>query len=248
MELKDNVVLITGASRGLGREMALAFAKEKCKLIITSNEEAALGEVVNEIKELSGTAESIVGDLTADGFIKKLAKETIRIYGKVDIQINNAGIIIPEKLGFSSIENWNKVLAVNLTAPFNLSNELIPIMNKKAITPLIINVSSVSGVVGSPFCASYVASKYGLVGFTDAINEEFRIHGRVRSIAICPGTMETASMRKINQPGISPRPDESVLEPREVANFVVCIAKIRDHMDVAKIVFKRRKPVQLKCF
>jgi NAD(P)-dependent dehydrogenase (short-subunit alcohol dehydrogenase family) len=243
MELKNNVVLITGASSGLGREMAIAFARNKCRLMITSNEDAALCNVVNEIKGLSATVKSIVGDLTDDDFIKRLAKETITLYDKVDILINNAGIMIPEKLGFSSIRNWNKVLAVNLTAPFNLSNELIPMMNEKAIAPLIINVSSVSGVVGSPFCASYVASKYGLVGLTDAINEEFRIHGRVRSIAICPGTMETASMRKINQPGISPRPDESVLEPKEVADFVLYIAKIRDHMDIAKVVFKRRKPV-----
>ena len=243
IDLKDTVVVITGASSGIGKEMAHLFAEEKSRLLLTAFEEKELEGVVRELKKFTAVA-SVAGDLTDGKFCRHVAKEAIDTYGKVDVLINNAGILIPERLGQSNVENWNKVLRLNLTAPFVLTNELVPVMREKAVWPLIINVASMSGVVGTPFCASYVASKYGLVGLTDAINEEFRIHGRIRSIALCPGTVDTPGMYKVNTPGISPRSEEPVLDVHHVAHVALFFARLRDHVDIDRIVFKRRKADQ----
>jgi NAD(P)-dependent dehydrogenase (short-subunit alcohol dehydrogenase family) len=243
IDLKDTVVVITGASSGIGKETAHLFAKENSRLLLTALEEEELERVVRDLEKLTAVA-AIAGDLTDEKFCQHVAKEAIDTYGRVDVLINNAGILIPERLGQTKLENWNKVLRLNLTAPFVLTNELVPVMSERAVWPLIINVSSMSGVVGTPFCASYVASKYGLVGLTDAINEEFRIHGRIRSIALCPGTVDTPGMHKVNTPGISPKPEDAVLDVHHVAYVAVFFAKLRDHVNIDRIVFKKRKADQ----
>ena len=243
IDLKDTVVVITGASSGIGKEMAHLFAKEKSRLLLTALEEKELERVVKELKKSTAVA-AIAGDLTDGQFCQHVAREAINTYGKVDVLINNAGILISERLGRTKLENWDKVLGLNLRAPFVLTNELIPVMNEKAVWPLIINVASMSGVGGTPFCASYVASKYGLVGLTDAINEEFRIHGRIRSIALCPGTVDTPGMHKVNTPGISPGPEDPVLDVHHVAHVALFFARLRDHVNIDRIVFRKRKPDQ----
>lgn len=238
----DTIALITGASSGLGKEISITLAKKGYTLIVTSNETEDLEKVYDEIHLHSRNSTHLAGDITDRAFLKELADHVEVKYGRCDILVNNVGILIPDYLGRSDPAKWDKVLEINLTAAFSLSNYLIPLMDRNGIWPLIINISSISGIMGSPFCASYVASKHGLIGLTEAINEEFRLKGRVRATAICPSTINTPSMWKINTPGITPRSDEAILEPAQVADLIEYVCQVRDHIFLPRIVINRRKP------
>lgn len=246
MDFKEMKIVITGASSGLGLAIAQAFADRGSKLAITSNESERLSIVSNELANKASGLLFEDGDLRDIRFIENFAQKVIEKFGWIDILVNNAGIIIPERIGSSSIGNWNAVLDVNLTGPFVLTNVFAPTMNTLSPNPLIINIASLSGVYGSPYCASYVASKFGLVGLTEAINEEFRIHGRLRAIAICPGPINTPAIGPLKSwPGIAPSDNDKVLEPHAVADLIIQLVQISDKVDISRLVLKARKDICL---
>jgi NAD(P)-dependent dehydrogenase (short-subunit alcohol dehydrogenase family) len=132
---------------------------------------------------------------------------------------------------------------VNLTAPFLLVRNFVRTMNEKSPAPLVVNVSSKSGKQGGPFCASYVCTKFGLNGLTEAINEEYRINGKLRAISFCPGSMDTPMQDALKgYPGIAPKPGiDAVLEPVSSARMMVDIISYSDIIDVSEVSFQGRK-------
>ena len=188
--LQNKIALITGASRGIGREIALTFAKEGATVIVNyqgSKEKAE--EVVAEIMENGGKAECVccnVADFESCGL---MIQDMIQKYGKFDILVNNAGITRDGLIMKMSEEDFDRVLSVNLKGAFNTIRHASRYFLKQR-SGKIINISSVSGVLGNAGQANYSASKAGVVGLTKSVSKELGSRG-INVNAIAPGFIET---------------------------------------------------------
>lgn len=190
MRLKDKVVLLTGASSGMGREMALLFSEEGAKVVAVARRMDRLEELAKEASDSAGEVIAFEGDISKAGDIDKMVDFTMDKYGRIDILINNAGILDNfTALGDLSDELWEKVININLTAPMKLSRKVIPIMEKQE-SGNIINISSLGGLYGSRAGAAYTASKFALTGLTKNIAYMYAEKG-IRCNAISPGGVDT---------------------------------------------------------
>lgn len=193
MKLDRKVVLITGASAGMGKEMALLFAEEGAKVVAVARRMKKLEELSAHGKNLAGEITPFEGDVSKDEDINSMVDFTVEKYGRVDVLINNAGILDNfTALGDLDDELWDRVLNINLTAPMKLSRKVLPIMEKQE-KGNIINISSLGGLYGARAGIAYTASKFGLTGITKNIAYMYAEKG-IRCNAICPGGVETEIM------------------------------------------------------
>ena len=184
------IALVTGASRGIGKEIALGLARKNMDLAITysSNEELAK-EVLQEIKGYKVNAIAVKADVSIEEDVKNLVKEVEEKLGKIDVLVNNAGITKDNLLIKMSDEDFDQVLDVNLKGVFLCTKAVARAMMKKRYGK-IINVSSIVGLGGNPGQGNYAASKAGVIGFTKSIAKELGSRG-IRINAIAPGFIET---------------------------------------------------------
>lgn len=186
----EKVAIITGASRGIGREIAKALAKQNIKIIANyCNSRNRAEELQEELKKENIEIDIIKADVSKRDECKKLVKFAIEKYGKIDILINNAGIAEYKLFTDETDEDWNRVINTNLYSAFAMCQEVIPnmIQNKKGC---IINISSVWGIVGASLEVLYSVSKAGMDGLTKGLAKELGPSGiRVNSIA--PGVIDT---------------------------------------------------------
>lgn len=194
MRLQDKVAVITGAGSGFGRSSAKLFAKEGAKVVLVGRTREKLELVEKEIKDLGGKALVIDADVTKLEQAENVIEKTIEQFGKLDILFNNAGTFRAGTLETLSTEDWNDVIAVNLTALFYMGKAAIPHLKKTRGN--IINTASAGGLIGFPQAVSYAASKGGVISFTKAIAVDFAKDG-VRCNAICPGTSETEMTKDV---------------------------------------------------
>ena len=187
--LNGKVALVTGAGRGIGKAVALALAKEGCRVILTARSTAQLEHVNKEIMQSGGSAAIVPADLARDDDVERLAQESGRAYGPVDILINNAGWGKRASVVRTKIEDLDQTLRVNLRAPVLLAKYLVPPMIEKG-DGAVINIGSVSGKSGEANGAAYSASKFGLIGFTQSLYEEVREHS-IKVSVILPGFVDT---------------------------------------------------------
>lgn len=186
-------ILITGASRGIGRAIAYAFAKrEPSNIIITcSTDTESLQNTCTDIEHINGcTALASVGDISDEAYVKKLFILIEKKYGGLDVLINNAGIDMFGVLQDMTYEQWNRMLAVNLSSVFLCTRAAIPLMLKKHAGS-IVNISSVFGTEGASCEAAYSASKGGVNAFTRAMAKELAPCG-IRVNALAPGAINTS--------------------------------------------------------
>lgn len=195
MRLDGKVVLLTGASSGMGREMALLFAKEGAKVVAVARRKDRLEEVSKEAAELNGEVTTLEGDVSKDEDIDKMVEFTMDKYGRIDVLVNNAGVLDNfTPVGELTDELWDRVLNINLTAPMKLMRKVLPIMEEQK-QGNIINTSSLGGLYGGRAGAAYSASKFGLTGITKNVAYMYAEKG-IRCNAICPGGVETEIMSK----------------------------------------------------
>ena len=194
----SEVVIITGASRGIGREIAKRLAKKGLTVIANYNKSEKEAEELKEELEQNGIKIDIVrADVSTREGTKKLAKFTLEKYGKIDILINNAGISEYKLFTEETDEDWNKIINTNLYSVFAMSQEVIPNMihNKKG---LIINMSSAWGVVGGSLEVIYSVSKAGIDGLTKSLAKELG-PSNIRVNSIAPGMIYTSMNSKFSK-------------------------------------------------
>lgn len=191
----DKVALVSGAGRGIGREIALELAKAGCTVICVSRNESSCGSVAEEIRACDGKAESFAFDVSDSGQVKEKCAEILKKYGAVDILVNNAGITRDNLLMRMSDEEWNAVISTNLSSCFYLSRNLVRAMMGKR-WGRIINISSVSGIAGNAGQANYSAAKAGIIGFTKTLARELAARN-ITANAVAPGFIETDMTAKL---------------------------------------------------
>ncbi len=193
--LSDQVALITGAGRGIGRATALKFAQAGTKTVITARTEKEIHETARVVRELGGRALPIQGDLTVTSDINNIVEKTIFQYGHIDILVNNAGVGRPRtSILKSQLSDWTTTLQVNLLAVMSLCKKVLPPMMEKG-RGTIMMIGSTSGLNGRAGEAAYAASKFGLRGFTQSLFDEVRNHG-IKVTLVCPSYVDTALIPK----------------------------------------------------
>ena len=190
MNLTGEVALVTGASRGIGRRIAVTLAGYGATVIVNYNgSQAKAEEVVTEIEVNGGHAEAIQCNVAEFDEAKELIDKVVKSYGRLDILVNNAGITKDNLILKMSEEDFDAVLSTNLKGAFNCVKHVARQMLKQR-SGRIINISSVSGVMGNAGQANYCASKAGIIGLTKSVAKELGSRG-ITSNAVAPGFIET---------------------------------------------------------
>lgn len=188
--LKNAVALVTGASRGIGRAIALSLATEGAKVVVNyARSEKAAQEVVKEIVEAGGEAIALQGDVSKADEVDHLISQILEKFGRIDVLVNNAGITRDTLLLRMKLEDWQAVIDLNLTGVFSCTRAVSKIMLKQR-QGRIINITSVAGQMGNPGQANYSAAKAGVIGFTKTVAKELAPRG-VTVNAVAPGFIAT---------------------------------------------------------
>ncbi len=188
MRLENKVVIITGAGSGIGKETALLFAKEGAKVVVADVNEKAGEETVVEIKK-NGEGFFVKLDVSNREQSKQMVKTTLEKYGRIDVLINNAGIVQDAFLSKMTEEQWDKVINVDLKGVFNCTQAVVEVMINQG-NGVIINTSSIVGVEGNVGQVNYAAAKAGLIGMTKTLAKELGKKG-IRVNAVAPGFITT---------------------------------------------------------
>jgi NAD(P)-dependent dehydrogenase (short-subunit alcohol dehydrogenase family) len=236
--LDGQVALITGASSGLGRATTLAFAEAGANVALVARRKDQLEQVVREIEPLGSEALALPVDLADEDQIRDAVDRTLATFGRVDVLVNAAGTDVPYAVVDLSAEGWDRVLDVNLRAPFLLAKAVFPSM-AQAGRGTIINVSSVAGKRGWANAAAYCASKFGLTGLTQALAAEGKAHG-IRACVVYPGGMATSwgiwSPTERQSLQREAPPPTQALPPAEVAALLVWIAAAPPEMVLNEVI------------
>jgi len=194
MRFAGKVVLITGAGVGIGRATAVLFAQEGARLGINSFTPAHGQETLEKVQEAGGEGIYIQGDVSRAADAQRMVEETVKAFGKLDILLNNAGIVIPGRIDNTSEEDWDRTMAVNLKGVFLVSKYAIPEMRKNG-GGVIIHNASVLATKGAKERAPYTASKGGVWALTKAMAADY-ISENIRVNCVCPGTTNTPSLQQ----------------------------------------------------
>lgn len=182
-------VLVTGASRGIGKASAIAFAKAGYDVALVSRNQAELDAVAEEVTTLGRKAFAYAMDLTNTPTVASHLQQIQSQFGTIDILINNAGMAYTGTLGEMSLDLWQRIMTLNLTSAFQCIQAVLPGMRQQK-RGTIVNVISVAGKQAFPEWGAYCSSKFGLMGLTKSLAQEERSHG-IRVVAFCPGSVNT---------------------------------------------------------
>jgi len=197
MSLNAQVAIVTGASRGIGRAIALKLAAEGAAVVVTATSVEGAQKTADEIVAAGGKALAVKVDVSQTAEVEELFKKTADAFGRLDILVNNAGITKDGLLLRMKESDWDAVMDVNLKGAFNCTREAAKVMSK-ARYGRIINVSSVVGEMGNPGQANYCASKAGMIGLTKSVAKELARRS-VTVNAVTPGFIETDMTSELSE-------------------------------------------------
>ncbi|MEO8059880.1 MAG: 3-hydroxybutyrate dehydrogenase [Burkholderiales bacterium] len=195
MKLKDKVCIVTGAASGIGKEIALTYAREGGKVVIADMNKPAAQAAADEINKSGGTAMAVAMDVTSEEQVNAAVAEVVAAYGGVDVLVSNAGIQIVHPVEDFPFAEWKKMLAIHLDGAFLTTKACLPHMYAGKRGGSIIYMGSVHSKEASVLKAPYVTAKHGLIGLSKTIAKEGAKHG-VRSNVICPGFVRTPLVDK----------------------------------------------------
>jgi NAD(P)-dependent dehydrogenase (short-subunit alcohol dehydrogenase family) len=219
VRLAGAVALVTGSARGIGRAIALAFAREGGDLVLADRRADALAGVAEEIRSLGRRTLAHPADVSDEEQVGGLVERALGELGRLDVLVNNAGtIVLPGSLEGTTSEAWDTMMATNARSVFLCSRAVVPGMRRQG-RGRIVNVASTAGLRGLPERSAYCASKHAVVGFTRALALDLRPHG-IAVNAICPGAVDTP-LTAYSRPDAD---KSGWLQPAEVAEVAVFLA------------------------
>lgn len=228
MKIKDRVAFITGSGQGLGKAIALAFAREGGKIAVNDiavNEPGAR-ETVEEIRRLGAEAEFFPADVSHEAEVNAMVEQILERFGRIEILVNNAGINRDGVLHKGERRDWEAVLAVNLTGPFNCTKAVLPGMRRQGYGR-IVNMSSLTARMGISGTGYYATTKAGLIGLTKVTAAENATKG-ITCNALAPGYVKTDMMLKYPEEQlkalIAKIPAGRLAEPAEIAEAALFLA------------------------
>ncbi|MBX2955967.1 MAG: SDR family oxidoreductase [Cyclobacteriaceae bacterium] len=230
--MKDKVVVITGGSSGIGKALAHEFGRHGSKIVITGRNQHDLEEAVDELRREGIRAIGCHADVSIEDDNKRMAEETIRTYGRIDVLINNAGISMRASFEEVQLDVIKKVMDINFYGAVYATRYCLPeiVKNKGSI----IGISSIAGYRGLPGRAGYSASKFALNGFLEVLRTEY-LHKGVHVLTACPGfTSTNIRMRALLADGReqkeSPREEDKEMSPQQCARYIYRATVKRKHI------------------
>jgi 3-oxoacyl-[acyl-carrier protein] reductase len=226
MRLKNKVAIITGSARGIGQATALKFAAEGARVVVCDLDRKAVDEVVAQIAAAGGQATGFTVNVTDKASIAAMVKGVTDKYGRIDVLVNNAGIVDDAMLRKMSDEQFERVIDINLKGTYNCARAVVDIMIAQN-AGVILNASSVVGLYGNFGQTNYAASKFGVIGMAKTWARELGRKG-IRANAVCPGFVETTILKsipeKVMQAMIDRVPLGRLAKPEEIANTYAFLA------------------------
>jgi len=219
-QLNHRVAIVTGASTGIGLAIAKAFAAEGAKTVLAARSRDKLQAAADAIRANGGEAMAIATDVTKENQVAVLFSGAVEAYGRVDILVNNAGIAVPDAVENLSLEDWQRVIDVNVTGAFLCAREAFRLMKPQG-GGRIINIGSISAKVPRHKSAAYTTSKFALEGLTRSLALDGRAYGIAVSV-LQPGNTETPIWHGAEEKARK----EGLMAPEEVARVAVLIASL----------------------
>jgi 3-oxoacyl-[acyl-carrier protein] reductase len=219
----EYTAIVTGSTRGIGKETALLLLKNGMNVIISSKSQDSVYKAIQEIYlKFPSKKENILGlkcDVSKYSDVKSLVDISIKRFGGIDILVNNAGIVYYRSLIDTTEEEWNNTIDINLKGTFLFIKEILPHMIKNKSGGVIVNVSSGAGKSGFPNLSAYCSSKFGVIGLTESIAKEVVDDSNVKVMAICPGRVDTDMIKDIVNEGYN-LSNRNLMKPEEVAKKI----------------------------
>ena len=235
MKIEGSIVIVTGGTKGIGFAIAEELLRRGAKVLISGRDRSTLRDAVADLSSL-GSCEGEVCDVRSEAQVKQLVDECLRVFGGVDILINNAGVgVFGKTVEETSPEEFRMVLETNLLGTYYACHRAIPEIKKRG-GGYIFNISSLAGQNAHPGMAAYNASKFGLNGFSEALMQEVR-HEGIKVSYICPGSVNT----EFGDDKIS---DEKAwqLQPADVARTITDLLDFPDNALPSKIEIRPSRP------
>jgi NADP-dependent 3-hydroxy acid dehydrogenase YdfG len=227
--LSGKVALVTGAGRGIGRAIALAFAEEGAAVALVARSRADLAGVAAEIRERGGRALAVPTDVTQDAAVESVVENVAGELGRLDVLVTSAGTASFAPVAESKPGDWDAMLALNLRAMMVCCRAALPTMMRQR-SGTILNLASIAAKRALPGSAVYTATKMAVIGFSRVLAEELRPHG-VRVGVLVPGAVDTPLWDTL---GSSP-PRDKMLRPQDVARAAVLMAALPPHASLEEL-------------
>jgi NADP-dependent 3-hydroxy acid dehydrogenase YdfG len=226
--LQDKIVLITGASKGIGHAMCLLFAEKGATVYAIARNADLLGKLSAEAQPLEGEIVPLPFDITSASDVEKNVQYIAEKHGKIDVLINNAGLGHFAPIHELTVEQWDEMMDVNLKGTFLCTKYVVPHLIQRQ-TGHIINISSVAGTVTFPGGGGYCTSKFGVMAFTDILTQELKPHN-VKVSVICPGSVQTYFGQT--------EPKDYSLRPDDVAQIAYQMAAAPEHIILNQVIMR----------
>jgi 3-oxoacyl-[acyl-carrier protein] reductase len=233
MNLTGQTALVTGGSKGIGKAICLALAREGANVVIAARDESKIRETMEKLKEMSGKALAIQADVRYEEDVKNLISKIVKEFGRLDILVNNAGVAHRKRLEETTLREYDEIMDTNLKGVYLCTKYAIPYI-RNSNNGKIVNISSGAGLHGIPELSIYCASKSGVISITQSIASE--LESEIKVFAICPGGVDTDMYRSL----FGHRPQ---LKPEHIAKKVLELVSPDSKVKSGKIIEVYTPPV-----
>lgn len=238
--IESKVVVLTGASSGIGKATAKLLAQQGAKVVLAARREDRLKEIVGEIVQAGGEASPFKADVVSPEDMKKLAEFALTKYGRIDVLVNNAGIMPVSRLNELRVHEWDQMIDVNIKGVLYGIAAVLPSMRERQ-SGHIINVASVAGHTVSPASAVYSATKFAVRAITEGLRQEESASSRIRATVISPGITETELMNTVTSPEVQAMAahlKDMSIPPERIAGAIAYAIDMPEDTGVNEIVIR----------